>query len=235
MGSKILFLIGGMVFATEVVWQLYKRLYNPRNGRIPLTIAKKPEQNISEVMFFSRESSFCRAHVNNNEACLKSTCPVQYLRRMEGYINRAEKRLDVCMYVLTCQLLSKAIVNAHKRGVIVNIILDRRMACTDSSQTALFHGNGIAVRMQELDVLMHHKFVIVDNEIVITGSVNWTMSAFFGNFENILVTNQPSIVLPFVEEFDKLWKLLEYPIESESEGNRRRLPFNPTKGIMWNM
>lgn len=53
---------------------------------------------------------------------------------------------------------------------------------------------------------MHHKFAIVDNDILITGSTNWTMSAFFGNFDHIIVTNQHSLVKPFVDEFDRLWK-----------------------------
>lgn len=54
---------------------------------------------------------------------------------------------------------------------------------------------------------MHHKFLIVDNDLVITGSTNWTMSAFFGNFDHLVVTNQHSLVRPFVDEFDRLWKI----------------------------
>lgn len=53
---------------------------------------------------------------------------------------------------------------------------------------------------------MHHKFAIVDNDILITGSTNWTMSAFFGNFDHIIVTNQHSLVKPFIDEFNRLWK-----------------------------
>lgn len=47
------------------------------------------------------------------------------------------------MYMLTCQLLSNAIVNAHKRGVLVRIIMDRSMACNEAAQTALFYKNGM--------------------------------------------------------------------------------------------
>jgi len=63
--------------------------------------------------------------------------------------------------------------------------------------------------MKELGTLMHHKFVIIDKNILITSSVNWTMSAFFGNFESIFVINEHAAVVPFVNEFERIWTMLD--------------------------
>ena len=52
---------------------------------------------------------------------------------------------------------------------------------------------------------MHHKFVVIDNEMLVNGSFNWTTQAVVGNFENVLITNNPSIVKPYEEEFKRLW------------------------------
>jgi phosphatidylserine/phosphatidylglycerophosphate/cardiolipin synthase-like enzyme len=52
---------------------------------------------------------------------------------------------------------------------------------------------------------MHHKFAIVDNTVVVTGSYNWTRSAALYNHENIVVTSAKPIVAGFCEEFDRLW------------------------------
>ena len=52
---------------------------------------------------------------------------------------------------------------------------------------------------------MHHKFAIVDQRLLISGSFNWTMQAVMGNKENVIVTTEPLIVGPFVEQFEKLW------------------------------
>ncbi|XP_076680141.1 mitochondrial cardiolipin hydrolase zuc [Andrena cerasifolii] len=217
-------LLGVIVMsASEIVWQLYKKFNERRNraasnGRTGLkTDANGPKANISEVMFFSKDSSLCRAHTNSKEACLKDSCPANYLRRLENYLNRAEQSLDVCMYIMTCESLSSAIVNAHRRGVVVRIIMDGRMAGNDYAQTAVFHKNGIAIKMQHSDNMMHHKFAIVDGDILITGSTNWTMSAFFGNSDNIMITNQRALVKPFVAEFQKLWEALESRILSGTE------------------
>ena len=53
---------------------------------------------------------------------------------------------------------------------------------------------------------MHHKFAIVDGQKLISGSFNWTMQAVMGNKENVIVTEDPDIVEPFKEEFQRLWE-----------------------------
>ncbi|XP_031832619.1 mitochondrial cardiolipin hydrolase zuc isoform X2 [Nomia melanderi] len=217
MKRKTFFLIGGVVLATEIIWQLCKKFHGSRKYHTRNAIV--PKQNIAEVMFFSKESGHCRDHADGQYTCHKVDCPVRYLRRLESYIKKAERRLDVCMYVLTCHGLSLAFVEAHKRGVHVRIIMDHHMASNDAARTGLFHNNGIEVRMQNPEVLMHHKFVIVDEDILITGSTNWTMSAFFGNFENILVTNQSPLVEPFLKEFERMWQAFRFPVEFKSEDN----------------
>lgn len=55
---------------------------------------------------------------------------------------------------------------------------------------------------------MHHKFIIIDNNILITGSTNWTMAAFFGNFENLMVTSESRLVKPFINEFEEIWAMV---------------------------
>lgn len=53
--------------------------------------------------------------------------------------------------------------------------------------------------------MMHHKFAIVDRKLLISGSANWTTQAFFGNCENVMVTNQTELVGSFMNEFEKQW------------------------------
>lgn len=68
---------------------------------------------------------------------------------------------------------------------------------------------GTKVRTKVSDNLMHHKFVIIDDDILITGSANWTMQALFGNTENIIITNHSVLVKRFVDEFKKLWDIYD--------------------------
>jgi phosphatidylserine/phosphatidylglycerophosphate/cardiolipin synthase-like enzyme len=56
---------------------------------------------------------------------------------------------------------------------------------------------------------MHHKFAIFDGARLINGSYNWTRSACDYNEENVILSNDPSLVRRFADEFDTLWKELQ--------------------------
>ena len=56
---------------------------------------------------------------------------------------------------------------------------------------------------------MHHKFAVVDGRRLVSGSFNWTMQAVMGNKENVIVTEDPDVVGPFVNMFELLWEELE--------------------------
>jgi len=53
---------------------------------------------------------------------------------------------------------------------------------------------------------MHHKFVVIDGRVLLTGSFNWTRQAISGNQENLLALTNKRIVSLYRQEFDKLWK-----------------------------
>ena len=71
---------------------------------------------------------------------------------------------------------------------------------------------GICAQCDSSSVHMHHKFAVVDNRLLITGSLNWTRTAVQSNMENILVTEEPDLVQPFVKEFQRLWVHRSSPI-----------------------
>ena len=64
---------------------------------------------------------------------------------------------------------------------------------------------GVFVRGKKQPFLMHHKFCIVDSDLLINGSFNWTETAVMGNNENVVISNNTKVVSCFVKEFEKLW------------------------------
>lgn len=63
----------------------------------------------------------------------------------------------------------------------------------------------LQVRVDAPSRLMHHKFVISDNNQVLTGSMNFTTNGFKVSHEGYIITDHPDIVEPYVQEFKKLW------------------------------
>jgi phosphatidylserine/phosphatidylglycerophosphate/cardiolipin synthase-like enzyme len=52
---------------------------------------------------------------------------------------------------------------------------------------------------------MHHKFAIIDNRLLLTGSYNWTFAANNKNEENLMVIDDPEIIKIFQNQFVNLW------------------------------
>lgn len=112
-------------------------------------------------------------------------------------IGNAKKELLVAVYAFTSDDLAGALVQAKKRGLAVQVIIDREFdARNDNSKGKFLEVQKIPVRRlsgrkppnsaREVG-LMHQKFAIVDRRIVFTGSYNWTQSADSLNDENLLL------------------------------------------------
>ncbi|KAG0276583.1 hypothetical protein BGZ96_003225 [Linnemannia gamsii] len=121
-------------------------------------------------------------------------------------LDSAKKSLDICVYTITDDHLANAIIRAHERGVNVRIISDSEKAeDLGSDVNRLRDNNDIPTRVDNSKSFMHHKFAVVDDQLVINGSYNWTKGARFDNKENLTLTNSPKAVQGFKGEFERLW------------------------------
>lgn len=127
------------------------------------------------------------------------------VQRIRGLFQQARVSADVCVFTITDDRLSDAILDAHSRGVAVRILTDNDKAIDAGSDIARFSNAGIATRIDATEYHMHHKFAIFDRRTLITGSYNWTRSAAEYNEENLLVTYDQASLAAFQKEFDRLW------------------------------
>ena len=124
-------------------------------------------------------------------------------------IRESRSSLRICVFTLTDNRISDEIMKAHSRGVNVRIISDDDKAGDRGSDVWRFVDKGLPVRLDHLPDHMHHKFAVFDELTAVTGSYNWTRGAADKNHENILVTDDPRLVRPFVHEFERLWEQFE--------------------------
>lgn len=114
----------------------------------------------------------------------------QALNYLISLIDRASKSIRVAMFTWTHPKLTDAIVRAHRRGIVVNVVIDRgssRGASKGTIQTLM--DAGTSPRVQRGRGLMHHKLAWIDGRLVI-GSTNWTRAAFAKNEEVFVVLHQ---------------------------------------------
>ncbi len=120
-------------------------------------------------------------------------------------IEAARSSLKICVFTISDDRITRAILQAHRSGIKVKIVTDNEKLHDQGSDIRQLAQAGVPVRVDNTSNHMHHKFAIVDNTVVVTGSYNWTRSAALYNHENIIVTSAKPIVEGFCEEFDRLW------------------------------
>lgn len=120
-------------------------------------------------------------------------------------IGDALHSISICVFTITDDVLCEAILRAHARGLAVRVISDDQKAEDRGSDLMRLMRHDVPTRCDTSRHHMHHKFMVVDNAIVATGSYNWTSSAALYNEENILVSDDPRLVRSYSRAFETLW------------------------------
>ncbi|KAF9090375.1 hypothetical protein BGX23_006012 [Mortierella sp. AD031] len=125
-------------------------------------------------------------------------------------LDNAKKSLDICVFTITDNEVAEVVIRAHERGVRVRIITDDdKSEDLGADVKRLAREHDIPTRVDGSPSHMHHKFAIIDDSLVMTGSYNWTKGARYQNREDLTLTNSAKAVRAFKSEFEKLWDLFE--------------------------
>jgi phosphatidylserine/phosphatidylglycerophosphate/cardiolipin synthase-like enzyme len=58
---------------------------------------------------------------------------------------------------------------------------------------------------------MHHKIIILDDQTVITGSFNFTVSADKYNDDNVIILRDHTLAMQYEQEFDRVMSIAKQP------------------------
>ncbi|XP_049576248.1 mitochondrial cardiolipin hydrolase isoform X1 [Syngnathus scovelli] len=169
----------------------------------------KAPPTLNEVLFFPSKM-VCMEHIFSPASPNPCSCPLPHgvetsFTRLLRIILSASSSLDLCLFSFSNMELSRAVLYLYKRNITIRVLVDKTYSIMTGSQVGALRRGGICVRNVGRYVHMHHKFAVVDGRRLITGSLNWTLAAVQRNAENVLVTEEPRLVQPFVGEFCRLW------------------------------
>jgi len=123
---------------------------------------------------------------------------------IERVLATAREKVDMALFVFSDQGIANRLETLARRGVKVRLLVDPGFATRNYSELLDLAEVGIP-RLARGDKL-HHKFAVVDNATVITGSFNWSPSAAHQNDETLLVIHHPKVADAFRREFGRLWQ-----------------------------
>lgn len=143
---------------------------------------------------------------SSTQVWFSESADLQSLVRQE--IEAATSSVHVAIYTFTSEPIRDGLLTAHARGLDVKV-------CSDYDQYPL--NADVIDALDRAGVpngttggysggIMHHKFVVIDGERVLTGSFNFTPSADNLNDENLLFLADPALAAQYEAAFSSLWE-----------------------------
>lgn len=116
-------------------------------------------------------------------------------------LSSARQTIRVQAYSFTSAPIAEALVNAHRRGVKVQVILDDSQRSERYSSADFLKNSGITPMIDAQHGIAHNKVMIIDDTATITGSFNFTKAAEERNAENLLIIRDKTVAAKYVKNF----------------------------------
>lgn len=134
------------------------------------------------------------------------------LNDLRKKIRSATHSIRIALFTFTHPQLLEEVIHAHKRGVKVSVVVDMHSTFGASARTIeSLKKAGVPVLMSQGVQLLHHKFIYIDERTLVSGSANWTKSAFYKNSDCIVILHQLN---PEQKAFmNRLWRRVQSSAE----------------------
>jgi phosphatidylserine/phosphatidylglycerophosphate/cardiolipin synthase-like enzyme len=127
-------------------------------------------------------------------------------------VEQAQQRVEFLAFSFTSDRLGDTLIARHAAGVAVRGVFERRNAGGLGSAYHRLQGAGLAVYPDGNCYTMHHKVIIIDGRIVITGSYNYSARAERTNDENTLIIVDAAIAQAYQAEFERVYRQARNPV-----------------------
>ena len=137
----------------------------------------------------------------------------QVMDKLVALVNGAQKSIRFMIFTFTDQDLANAMISRYQAGVDVTGVIENRGA-SQGSLVPLACAK-IPVKVDGNKYTMHHKVIVIDDSIVVTGSFNFTNSADTENDDNVIVIYNPMVAQQYLDEFNRVNSIAKDPNPSE--------------------
>lgn len=127
-------------------------------------------------------------------------------RIINGRLKKAKKSIRFMAFSFTSDVIGETMIAKFKDGITVEGIFEKRGAGSQHSEYTKMMIEGLPVVKDRNRNVMHHKVIIIDDTLVITGSFNFSENANRKNDENILIIESSGIAAKYTEEFRRIYR-----------------------------
>jgi phosphatidylserine/phosphatidylglycerophosphate/cardiolipin synthase-like enzyme len=120
-------------------------------------------------------------------------------------VESAKSSIRFMAFSFTHDDLGAAVLARASAGVDVRGIFETRGSETEYSELSALYCAGVPVRQDGNPGTFHHKVFIIDDQIVVTGSLNFSENADDSNDENVVIVTNGDVAAQYLEEFERRW------------------------------
>ncbi|WP_322821743.1 phospholipase D-like domain-containing protein [Chloroflexus sp.] len=131
--------------------------------------------------------------------------------RIVEVITNARRSVVFMAFSFTSDEIAGAMINRQQAGIPVRGVFEQRNAEGIGSEFGPLREAGVEVLTDGNCYTMHHKVIVVDERIVITGSYNFTSRAERTNDENLLIIEDPVLAAAYLGEFERVFSQAQNP------------------------
>ncbi|MDR3411948.1 MAG: phospholipase D family protein [Formivibrio sp.] len=117
-------------------------------------------------------------------------------------VGKAKSTVLVQAYSFTSAPIAKALVDATKRGVKVQVILDKSNRTEKYSGADFLLHEGVPTWIDAKHAIAHNKIMVIDGHTILTGSFNFTKAAEESNAENLLVIDDAALAKKYTANWN---------------------------------
>lgn len=136
--------------------------------------------------------------------------------RIVELITSARRSVYFMAFSFTSDEIASAMIERQRAGVPVRGVFERRNIEGTGSEFGPLREAGVEVLADGNCYTMHHKVIIIDERIVITGSYNFTARAERTNDENLLIIDDPQLAAAYLAEFQRVFDQARNPPRCQS-------------------
>lgn len=165
-------------------------------------ISCRTEHGPLPISLFSQDIYFCLLpHDGFPTKKIEKSINDQSKQFLIEKVNQANTSIHIAMMVWTNNDLTNAVIQAHKRGVKVQVVAPDLGGNLPKLRSA-----GIEVKVNPKLSFMHNKLMCIDHNILVNGSANWSQSSFTRSDESFIIVDP--LTSEQVEVFTEYWKHL---------------------------
>jgi len=200
---------GSMNYTINGAYRNDNNLIHIRSSKLAQSYTREFEEMFIDDLFGAlseADTPYTRVNINGTEVEVYFSPDDHVLQRLLSLVTAAEESIEFLAFTLTSDPLAEALIARGANGVRVRGVMERDQVNNSGGEFGNLVLAGLDLRLDANQNNMHHKVMLIDGEIVVTGSYNFSRNAEEKNDENVLIFHSDEIAQQYLLEFERIYR-----------------------------